>query len=371
MSEPIHLLVDPGNPDGAARTFDNVEKQFGSAEKSIEIFMYVWRNDEVGNRLGQGVLEAADRGVQVRILKDRGAIMFERIEMNGKSFFHTPLSRLTRWKYKFIGRTFPDTHVEDDYGTGLGERVSNHPNVEIEWVNHTHTKYYVLDERVMITGSINIEDRHRGYRDYMFEITGEDHVGRFRERSAGQVPYDPGRQVDFLLNRVSPGKREFEIKPRMIELLEGARRSLYIEMAYIGDPDISRAIVAAANRGVDVTMLFSRDANIGDDINWRSLHRICRRAPVQVVITDKMIHSKLMLIDDATVIAGSANFSVFSMQKAVELDLVVHGLPGLVEDVRQEAQRRIDDSQRVESAADLKKYNRVLASLQQLHQWLS
>ena len=60
---------------------------------------------------------------------------------------------------------------------------------------------------------------------------------------------------------------------------------------------------------------------------------------------------------------GSANFSVFSMQKAVELDLVVHGLPGLVEDVRQEAQRRIDDSQRVESAADLKKYNRVLASL--------
>ena len=92
---------------------------------------------------------------------------------------------------------------------------------------------------------------------------------------------------------------------------------------------------------------------------------------MQVVITDKMIHSKLMLVDDETVIAGSANFSVFSMQKAVELDLVVHGLPGLVEDVRQEAQRRIDDSQRVESAADLKKYNRVLASLQQLHQWLS
>ena len=135
MSEPIRLLVDPGNPDGAARTFDTVEQQIGSAEKSIEIFMYVWRNDEIGNRLGQAALEAAERGIQVRILKDRGAIMFERIEMNGKSFFHTPLSRMTRWKYKFIGRTFPDTHIEDDYGTGLGERISNHPNVEIEWVS--------------------------------------------------------------------------------------------------------------------------------------------------------------------------------------------------------------------------------------------
>ena len=368
MSEPIRLLVDPGNPDGAAKTFDSVEEQFGSAENSIEIFMYVWRNDEIGNLLGQRVLEAADRGVKVRILKDRGAIMFERIEMNGKSFFHNSISRLTHWKYKLIGRTLPDTHVEDDYGTGLGERVRNHPNVEIEWVNHTHTKYYVIDERVMITGSINIEDRHRGYRDYMFQVTGEKYVGRFRERSAGHVPYDPRLQVDFLLNRVSPEKREFEIKPRMIELLEGARRSLYIEMAYIGDPDISRAIVSAANRGVDVTMLFSRNANIGDEINWRSLHRICSRSPVQVVITDKMIHSKLVLIDDETVIAGSANFSVFSMQKAVELDLVVHGLPSLVDDVRQEAQRRIDDSQRVESPADLKKYNRILASLQQLLQ---
>ncbi len=371
MSEPIRLLVDRDQSDGAAATFDAVEYQVGLAAESIDIFMFVWRNDEIGNQLGQAVLAAAERGISVKVIKDRAAIMYERIEMNRKSFFHTPLSGFTRWKYKIIGRTFPDTFVEDDFGRELGDRVSNHPNIEIEWVNHTHTKYYVFDERLMITGSINIEDRHRGYRDYMFEVVGEDHISRFRERNAGEVPYDPDRQIDFLLNRITPDRREFEIKPRMIELLDGARQSVYIEMAYIGDPDISRAIVRAANRGVDVTMLFSREANIGDDINWRSLHRICRRAPVQVVITDKMIHSKLMLVDDETVIAGSANFSVFSMQKAVELDLVIRGFPGFVEDVRQEAQRRIDDSQRIESPGGLKKYNRVLASLQQIHQWLT
>ncbi|MEE2686224.1 MAG: hypothetical protein VYB09_07935 [Planctomycetota bacterium] len=31
----------------------------------------------------------------------------------------------------------------------------------------------------------------------------------------------------------------------------------------------------------------------------------------------------------------------------------------------------IDDSQRIESPGGLKKYNRVLSSLQQLHQWLT
>ncbi|MDP7204709.1 MAG: hypothetical protein QGH11_04015 [Pirellulaceae bacterium] len=56
---------------------------------------------------------------------------------------------------------------------------------------------------------------------------------------------------------------------------------------------------------------------------------------------------------------------------AVELDLVIQGVPGFVEDVRQEAQRRIDDSQRIESPGGLKKYSRILASLQQLHQWLT
>jgi hypothetical protein len=63
MSEPIRLLVDPGNPDGAAETFDTVEQQIGSAAKSIEIFMYVWRIDD-----SQRVESAADLKKYNRVL---------------------------------------------------------------------------------------------------------------------------------------------------------------------------------------------------------------------------------------------------------------------------------------------------------------
>ena len=371
MAEPIRLLVDPTGRDGAAPTCDSVEAHIRRAETAVEIFMFVWRNDEIGNRIGQALLDAAERGVRIKILKDTAAVMYERIEMNRKSFFHLPLPALRRWKLRVFGLTFPDTYVEDDFDDEVGAAVMAHPNVEIDWVHHTHTKYYIFDERVMLTGSINVEDRHRGYRDYMFEIVGEEHVRRFRERDAGSVELDPGREIDFLLNRITSDGHEFEIKPRMIEALDGADESVYIEMAYIGDPDISQAIVNAAARGVEVTMLFSREANIGDDINWRALHGICRRAPVQVVITDKMIHSKLVLVDGRQVIAGSANFSVFSMRKAIELDVVVGGLPGFLESVRAESRRRIAESHPVESPGGLKPYNRVLAGLQQLHQWLT
>ena len=32
--------------------------------------MYVWRSDEAGNRVGEAVLEAAERGVKIKIIKE-------------------------------------------------------------------------------------------------------------------------------------------------------------------------------------------------------------------------------------------------------------------------------------------------------------
>ena len=117
-----------------------------------------------------------ERGVQVRIKKDIGAFMYERTEMNRKSFFNVALPASKRLMYKLSGLTFPDTHVEDDYDDHLGRQVMAHENVTMEWVNYTDTKYYIFDQQVMITGSINIEDRHRGYRDYMIEISGREPI---------------------------------------------------------------------------------------------------------------------------------------------------------------------------------------------------
>ena len=158
-------------------------------------------------------------------------------------------------------------------------------------------------------------------------------------------------------------------EPALAALAAG--KHVFLEKPMASTAEDCQAIVDAAARGVEVTMLFSRKANIGDDINWRALHGICRRAPVQVVITDKMIHSKLVLVDGRQVIAGSANFSVFSMRKAIELDVVIRGLPGFLESVQAESRRRIAESHPVDSPGGLKPYNRLLAGMQQLHQWLT
>ena len=123
--ESLTLLCDPDAEDGADATFTRVIQCMDAAEKSIEIHMFVWRNDTIGNEIGRAVLRAAKRGVKVKIKKDRGTIMYERIEMNRKSFFHTDLTFATRLKYGVFRPTFPNTFVRDDFQNDLGAEVFN------------------------------------------------------------------------------------------------------------------------------------------------------------------------------------------------------------------------------------------------------
>jgi cardiolipin synthase len=367
----ITLLYEPGADDGAEATFSTVLHYIATAQTSIDIHMFVWRNDDIGNRIGKAVLAAAERGVKVRIIKDVGAFMYERIEMNRKSFFNIPIATSKRLTYKALQPSFPDTYCQDDYTDALGQQLMAHTNVEMVWVNHTHTKYYIFDNQVMITGSINIEDRHRGYYDYMVMIDDADIVSRFHSRNQLECTPDLARPLEFLLNKQDIDEPVFEIKPYIIEQLTAAQESVIIEMAYIGDPDVNDAIAESADRGVAVEILFSKEANIGNDINYKTIHELYERANITVYRTNKMIHSKLMMLDHSIVVLGSANLSVFSMQKADELDIVVRNNDAFVQVIGETLKRRISESDRVESIDELADYNRTVASLQQLHQKLN
>ena len=87
------LLHSPSEKDGAEETFNAVLEQIGAARNKIAIHMYVWRSDAIGNQIGEALLKAARRGVEVTIIKDLSAMMYERIEMNRKS---TCLGNLAR-----------------------------------------------------------------------------------------------------------------------------------------------------------------------------------------------------------------------------------------------------------------------------------
>ena len=206
----------------------------------------------------------------------------------------------------------------------------------------------------------------------MVALDDPELVQRLRMRMAGETPCDPGRNIDFLCNAHREGEESvFEIKPEVLRCIEAARESIYVEVAYIGDPEFADALVAATRRGIRVTILFSREANIGNDVNYWAIHDLYTRAPVEVYLTDTMIHAKLLLFDDEVIMTGSCNMNIFSLQKAAELNLIIRNEPELTGAIRSLIAKRIESSNRVTSAEELAGFNPILAPLQQLHQKLN
>ena len=270
------------------------------------------RSDKIGNEVAAAVLAAAERGVKVRIIKDIGAFRFERIEMNRKSLFNLrlPAPQATGLQADHAPRSRRPSSVMNIPTLSVW-RCSLIPTSP--WTGSTRPTPNITssDERLLVTGSINIEDRHFDYYDYMLALDDPEIVSRYRQRAAGAVPFDSSRAIDFLCNSHRSEASDFEIKPEILRLIDGARHSIYVEMAYLGDEEVTAAFIAAAKRGVQVTFLFSREANIGNDLNYRTIHEIFTGAEVSVHLTDTMIHSKLMMVDEEVILTGSANLSVF------------------------------------------------------------
>lgn len=373
---PLTLLSRLGeqHENAADFAYQHIVSRIREARESVEVHMYVWRSDAVGHWVGESLLEAAERGVKIKIIKDRGAVLFESQESNRKSFFCTPRNHFERLLQRGIGFTFLDSYREDDWDDDLGGKLIKHPNVEFCWVTCTHTKYYCIDERYLITGSLNLEERHRGYHDMMVEVSGEEPIRQFRCVQKG-LRHDVGEGnrlgLSVLFN--DPLRSNFMIKPTVLELINSARSCIYIEVAYLGDGDVTAALIDAGRRGVRLSILFSEKSNVGNEVNYTVLQELMKRvhvANIDVKLSSKMIHSKLMIIDHSKVLVGSANFSIFSMQRAGELCLLTDDQE-LVLQVEGVIGERWQMGNPFVCMEGLPRFSSWLASLQQWHQRLS
>ena len=91
----LQLLV------GGARAFPEILGCIENAKTSLQINMFIWRDDEIGNRMARAVVEAADRGVQVDISADRYGVVLEKCEEAKKSFFHKRISTFQKFQHVF------------------------------------------------------------------------------------------------------------------------------------------------------------------------------------------------------------------------------------------------------------------------------
>ena len=90
FSDSVELLIDGKN------AYSEILHQIDLAQDLIEIHIFIWRNDEIGNRIAQKILEALSDpkrpNLHVNISKDAIGAIFEYAEQNKQSFLHPDIS---------------------------------------------------------------------------------------------------------------------------------------------------------------------------------------------------------------------------------------------------------------------------------------
>jgi cardiolipin synthase A/B len=312
---------------GGAAAFARILHRIDEARQSIMLRCFEWRDDETGEMVGRALLRAADRGVEVTILKDRVGMTYEHLEATKQSFFHKRLGAAPHLPTMFLMAVYGRWGSLRQKPSPVADALIGHRNVTVvrDDKRYDHAKLWVFDDETVILGGMGIGDDFRlANVDFMVEIAGGDAAARLADRYEGRAAFDPQRSFDFLLHSFR-GKRGRSLAEDRLALIAGARERLTIEMAYFGDKACLGALEAAVKRGVQVTILTAARANVLGDLNLHTCAALLRRtgspSNLRIVLHPRMVHGKAMVGDREWVDIGSTNFTKLSHGSYEEVDL--------------------------------------------------
>jgi cardiolipin synthase A/B len=302
------------------QAFPAMLKAIADARKSVYLASYIFDSDGTGQAFVEALTQAADRGLDVRVLLDG----------LGERYSFPVVRRLFKGSTVAIGRFLPPSLS----GRGLHFNLRN------------HRKLLIIDNGRGFTGGMNISDRHLASTsshfqaiDVHFGIEGPA-VGQMLEAfmedwnfATGDVPPpisypEPLPDGTAFCRGISAGPNEDFEKLRWIILgaIGCASRRLRIMTPYfIPDRTLLAVLNAAALRGVEVDIVLPAKNNL-PFVNWASRAYFCELLEHGCRIyyqRPPFVHSKLLLVDDQYALVGSANLDPRSLRLNFEFNLEI------------------------------------------------
>ena len=314
----LELLVD------GKEAFNEIFAAIDSAESSVYIQTYIWKDDSTGQAVVAKLKAAADRGVRVAVSKDMLGTFFELGDMiKGK-----PSPVFTK--------------------AGL----KGHENIQVDtdlFADTDHSKYYIFDARNVIFGGMNIADEyHLQWHDYMVLLRGKEWTEAFANKVLKHLPWPSASPLVLTLNN----SKKTEIRTATIEIIENATTSVVIEHAYFSDDKVIEAVKRAAERGVRVDILLPKIPDTHLYANMATINRLLDsesgKVP-RVLLYPHMSHAKVIMTDGRIVAVGSANLTPRSMLTSKEITLFVQGVSTspFIRELREQLEKDIAASEEV------------------------
>ncbi len=305
---------------GSAK-FEALKADLHSAREYILLQYYIFTDDHIGHEIADILIEKAKAGVTVKVIYDHVG------SFSVKSRFYDRMRAAGIDAQPFLRVTFPQ----------LASRLN--------WRNHR--KIVVIDGEVGYIGGMNIADRYvesiKGnapWRDTHFRVRGAiinsllysfasdwSYMGRplpTTDRYLSQVSVK--NNVGIQLITSGPDSRWPNIALAYHKAISGAKKSIFIQTPYfLPTDDLLKGLQTAALSQVDVRIMIPRHSD-SYLLNWASFSYVaqCLQAGIKIYLYEnRMIHSKMMIIDDDMISVGSANFDFRSFEHNFESNIFV------------------------------------------------
>jgi len=324
-----------------------------AARHSVHLSFYIWLTDHNGSAVVDAVCRAARRGVTCRIVAD--------------AIGSHALTRSEAW------RTMQDAGARTCASLtapfGLGFLIGHRTDLR------NHRKIVVIDGRITYCGSQNCADpaflpkrRFGPWVDLFIRFEGpvarqaqiifaSAWMAETGEPMDGVLATDPLDVPQGGFTAIAAGTGPLSPHAAMtdifVSVLAAARRTAAITNPYFApDPPLLGAIVAAARRGVEVTIVFPRrnDSAIVGAIS-RAYYPVLAAAGVRIFeFGGGLLHAKTLVVDDILALVGSSNMDRRSLDLNFENNILFES-PPLAAEVVGLQRRWLDQSIEVDREA--------------------
>lgn len=308
--------------------YRELERHILEAKHTIHVMTFILARDATGRRLVKLLAQRAREGVKVRLLLDSLGCFFS------KGRFCDPIRRAG------------------------GEVVAFMPMLPLSTRGsanlRNHRKIAVFDHRVASIGGRNLALEYMGpaplkrrWRDFGAVIEGPA-VSLLEEIFLADWAYASSQPIAHLHGEIphgvppAVGSSELQIVASgpdapgdplyegILSLVQQAERSVWIVTPYfIPDEVLLRSLVVQARAGIDVRLVVPARSNHRiTDLARRHYLRELQRAGVKVLLYGPgMNHAKVILVDEATAVWGSANMDLRSLFVNFEVAAVTYSAP--------------------------------------------
>jgi cardiolipin synthase A/B len=305
----LELLID------GEETFERIFRAIGEAKSYLCVNFFIVKNDKLGTRFQQALIERARAGVKVYFL-------FDEIGSH----------KLPR---RFL-KELKEAGVEcNSFG------INRHWWSRFQLNFRNHRKIVVSDGEVALIGGLNVGDEYMG-RDQKFGEWRDTHLEMrgpvvqavqlvFLEDwfwAANRVPElhwdtrpEPADQIAAVIP-TGPADPADSWQLIVAEAANSARRKLWIASPYfVPDEGVLTALQTAAIRGVDVRILLPERAD--HLLVWLSAFSYYEQSiPFGIKLfrySKGFLHQKVMLIDERLAAVGTANLDNRSFRLNFEI----------------------------------------------------